>query len=149
MPAARNLVFTRFDNIIPGVASGIYDAGVIIHEGRFVYHKAGLEKVIDLGEWWEQTTDSPIPLGCIAAKRSLGGQVKTDVESIIRSSVEYAFNHRIASVEFIKAHSQELEDDVINSHIDLYVNDFSVDLGEKGCMAVETLETMAHDRGIL
>lgn len=149
MPETRNLVFTRFDNIIPGVASGKYDAGVIIHEGRFVYHKAGLEKVIDLGEWWEQTTDSPIPLGCIAVKRSLGEQVKADVEAIIRTSVEYAFHHRKASVEFIKSHSQELEDDVINSHIALYVNEFSVDLGEKGKRAVEILESMARDKGII
>lgn len=149
MPGARNLVFTRFDNIIPGVASGRYDAGVIIHEGRFVYRKSGLEKVIDLGEWWEETTGSPIPLGCIAAKRSLGEQVKTDVESVIRSSVEYAFHHRDASSEFIKAHSRELEDEVISSHIALYVNDFSVDLGESGRFAVEKLESMARDRGII
>ena len=107
MPDAENLVFTRFDNIIPGVASGKFDAGVIIHEGRFIYHQWKLEKIIDLGEWWENETGSPIPLGCIAVKRSLGEEVKRGVESAIRSSVEYAFSHRDASRRFIKEHARE------------------------------------------
>lgn len=149
MPGAKNLVFTRFDNIIPGVASGEFDAGVIIHEGRFIYRKSGLEKVIDLGEWWEKETGSPIPLGCITIRKSLGEQVRKDVETIIRSSVRYAFRHRTSSREFIKSHAQEMDDAVIDAHIDLYVNDFSVNLGEKGISAVETLESMARDRGII
>lgn len=149
MPGAYNLVFTRFDNIIPGVASGEFDAGVIIHEGRFIYGQHNLEKVIDLGEWWETETGSPIPLGCIAVKKTLGETVKHDAESIIRSSVEFAFRHRDASREFIKSHAQEMDDEVINSHIGLYVNDFTVALGEKGMRAVETLEFMARQRGII
>ena len=149
MPAADNLVFTRFDNIIPGVASGEFDAGVIIHEGRFIYRQHNLEKIIDLGEWWEAETGSPIPLGCIAVKKTHGETVKQDVETIIRSSVEYAFRHREASQNFIKQHSQEMDDNVIKSHIALYVNEFSIDLGEKGIRAVETLESMARRRGII
>ena len=149
MPAARNLVFTRFDNIIPGTASGEFDAGVIIHEGRFVYRRAGLEEIIDLGRWWEETTGLPIPLGCIAIKKSAGDGAKNDIETIVRSSVEYAFRNRDASREFIKSHAQEMDDDVIDSHIALYVNDFSLDIGEKGRRAAKTLGSMARGRGII
>lgn len=149
MPGVSNLAFTRFDNIIPGVASGRFDAGVIIHEGRFVYRKYGLEKVIDLGEWWEAETGSPVPLGCIVVKKSLGIEVKSNVEKTIRSSVEYAFAHREESREFIKSHSREMDDSVIDEHIKLYVNEFSVSLGEEGIRAVNTLESMARSGGII
>ncbi len=149
MPGVRNLVFTRFDNIIPGVASGKYDAGVIIHEGRFIYRQWNLDNIIDLGQWWETETGSPIPLGCIAVKKALGEDVKNSVDSMIRSSVEYAFHHREASRTFIKSHAQEMDDAVIDAHINLYVNDFSLNLGEKGMFAVDKLESMARERGII
>lgn len=149
MPGVKNLVFTRFDNIMPGVASGNYDAGVIIHEGRFVYREYGLNLKVDLGEWWEKETGMPIPLGCIVIRKSLGNEVKSDIEKMIRSSVEYAFAHREASSEFIRQHAQEMDDDVIKQHIELYVNRFSIDLGDEGLEAVRVLEKLAVGRGII
>lgn len=149
MPGVSNPVFTRFDNIMPGIASGIYDAGVIIHEGRFVYREYGLELIADLGEWWEKQTGMPIPLGCIAVKKSLGAEVKTAAENMIRESVKYAFADRDASWKFIKDHAAEMDDDVIRQHIDLYVNQFSIDLGDRGYEAVRILETLASEKGII
>lgn len=149
MPGASNLEFTRFDNILPRVASGKYDAGVIIHEGRFVYKEYGLKQIIDLGEWWEKETGMPIPLGCIAVKRSLGPEIKSAAERMIRESVQYAFSHREESSDFIKEHAAEMDDNVMRQHIALYVNRFSVDLGDEGLEAVRVLETLAYERGII
>ncbi len=149
MPGVKNIVFTRFDNIMPGVASGKYDAGVIIHEGRFVYRDYGLSLTVDLGEWWEKETGMPIPLGCIAIKKSLGTEIKSDIETMIRRSVEYAFTHRGASSEFIKEHAREMDADVTRKHIELYVNRFSIDLGDEGLEAVRILEKLAAEKGII
>lgn len=149
MPGASRLVYTRFDNILTGVASGRYDAGVIIHEGRFVYTAYNLSQVVDLGEWWEKETGMPIPLGCIAVKRSLGPEIKSAAERMIRESVQYAFSHREESAAFIKDHAAEMDDLVIRQHIELYVNQFSVDLGDKGLEAVRVLENLAAESGII
>lgn len=139
----------RFDMIMESVASGACDAGLIIHEGRFVYERYGLRKIVDLGEWWERETGLPVPLGCIALRRegASPGEAGT-VSDIIRSSVLYARAHPAASDAYVRAHAQEMEDEVIRRHIELYVNDFTVDLGETGMRAVETLEEMARCRGI-
>jgi 1,4-dihydroxy-6-naphthoate synthase len=125
------------------VQSGKYDAGVIIHEGRFVYPDYNLVKIIDLGEWWEKETGMPIPLGCIAIRRDKETILyKPDVEAAIKNSVNYAFKNRMASRDYVKSYAQEMEDDVIDSHINLYVNDFTVSLGEKGREAVKILSDM-------
>ena len=124
--------------------SGKYDAGVIIHEGRFVYHNYDCLRIIDLGEWWEEETGLPIPLGCIAIRRDAPFiSFKKDIESILRKSVQYAFDHPAASRGFVKTHAQELEDEVIDEHIRLYVNDLTLSLGDKGTRAVQILEDMA------
>jgi len=149
MPGISNPVYTRFDNIMPGIASGKYDAGVVIHEGRFVYKEYGLNLIVDLGGWWEKQTGMPIPLGCIAVKKSLGTEVKTAAESMIRKSVEYALADRTASSSFIKKHAAEMDDEVIRQHIELYVNQFSIDLGARGYEAVRILETLASEKGII
>lgn len=143
-----NIEFVRFDEILPGVASGRFDAGVIIHEGRFVYPSYGCIKIIDLGEWWESETRLPIPLGCIAIRNDLL-QHKATVESMIRDSLTYARGKPDASRDFIRLHAQELDDNVIQDHISLYVNDYSLSLGETGIQAVRTLEDMARCRDIL
>ncbi|MDY6967484.1 MAG: 1,4-dihydroxy-6-naphthoate synthase [Spirochaetota bacterium] len=145
----NNIVVTRFDNIIEGVQHGTYDAGLIIHEGRFVYPQYNLIKIVDLGEWWEQETGLPIPLGCIAVKRMNDNEILKDIEEIMRLSVEYALENRDASKDFIKHHAQELDDEVIDEHIRLYVNSFTIDLGKDGERAVNTLEEMAKKRGII
>jgi 1,4-dihydroxy-6-naphthoate synthase len=149
-PEMRNVEFVQFDNILDGVRSGKYDAGVIIHEGRFIYHQYDCRKIVDLGEWWEEETGSPIPLGCIALRKDHPViEYKKEIELLIRRSVEYAFKNRNTSREYVKFHAQELDDEVIDQHIDLYVNDFTISLGDKGAMAVRTLEEMAQWKKIL
>jgi 1,4-dihydroxy-6-naphthoate synthase len=130
-------LFMPFNEIIDAVASGKTDAGLIIHESRFTYQSCGLKQTIDLGEWWEGETGLPIPLGGIIAKRSLGDSLINAINSVLKSSVEYAFSNRDEPMNYIKEHSQELSDDVINQHIDLYVNDFSIDVGDEGDRAVD------------
>lgn len=149
-PKFTNVEITRFDNILEGVQSGRYDAGLIIHEGRFVYPRYGLKKIVDLGQWWEEQTGLPIPLGCIAIRKDHPFIFyKREIESILKRSVSYAFNNRASSRAFIKTHAQELEDKVIDGHIDLYVNSFTLSLGETGNRAVQKLEEMAGAKRLL
>ncbi len=150
MPEAGNIVITRFDDIMPGISEGRFDAGVIIHEGRFTYPAYGLAKIIDLGEWWEDDTGLPIPLGCIAMKNDSGTAAdREQISGIIRSSITFAVENRRVSLDYIRSHAQEMDDDVIDRHIRLYVNEFSVSLGEIGNEAINALEKAAQDRGIL
>ena len=138
-----------FDRIMEAVARGEVAAGVIIHESRFTYQGLGLHKILDLGQWWEETTGRPIPLGGILIKRSLGAALIREVDEALRRSVEFAFVHPELSRPYIKAHAQELADTVIDSHIGLYVNPFSLDLGEDGLAAVTTLLARAEERGLI
>lgn len=138
-----------FDRIMEAVAQGEVAAGVIIHESRFTYQGLGLHKILDLGQWWEETTGRPIPLGGILIKRSLGAALIREVDEALRRSVEFAFAHPELSRPYIKAHAQELADEVIDSHIGLYVNPFSLDLGEDGLAAVTTLLARAEERGLI
>jgi 1,4-dihydroxy-6-naphthoate synthase len=140
----RNIAVTRFDRILPGVQNGEYDAGLIIHEGRFIYPSYDCVKVVDLGEWWEKETDLPIPLGCIAIRKDPDTiRHKEHIETLIKNSVIYAKKNRSVSRLFVKEHAQEMDDKVIDGHIDLYVNDFTVSLGMTGEKAVKKLEEMA------
>jgi len=127
-----------FHEIPAAARDGKVDAGLIIHESRFTYKEYGLSQVADLGEWWEKDTGLPIPLGGIITKKTLGPKVEV-IEDLVRKSVEYAFPHRDQAMPFIKKHSQELSTQVINSHIDLYVNDFTVDMAEEGAAALKEL----------
>ncbi|HYM26181.1 MAG TPA: 1,4-dihydroxy-6-naphthoate synthase [Vicinamibacterales bacterium] len=148
-PAAKRTVEMVFSDIEPAVLDGRVDAGVIIHENRFTYAAKGLKKVIDLGEYWEQQTGAPIPLGGIVASRALPGEVARTVDRVIRRSVEYAFAHRDASLPYVRAHAQEMSEDVMYKHIDLYVNDFSIDLGPDGRQAVQMLFDRARAAGVI
>jgi len=149
-PEIRNVEVTRFDNILEGVQIGRYDAGLIIHEGRFIYPEYGCVKIIDLGKWWEDETGLPIPLGCIAVSKDCPAiDLKDDIESVLRNSVQYALKNKSASREFVKLHAQELDDQVIDGHIDLYVNNFTISLGDNGRKAIQTLEEMARWKKIL
>jgi len=138
-----------FDRIMPSLQKGEIDYGIIIHEGRFTYPEYGLIKLLDLGEWWEQTTSMPIPLGGICIRRSLGPDIARKVESLIRESVEFAFRHPESSGEYVAGLAQEMSPAIIQQHIDLYVNSFTVDLGEEGVKAVETLFSMARESGAI
>jgi 1,4-dihydroxy-6-naphthoate synthase len=135
-PEHGEVVEMRYDEILEAVASGAVDAGLIIHESRFTYAEHGLVKVVDLGEWWEAETGLPVPLAGIYARE---GVPTDEVERSIRASVEYAFAHPEASREYVREHSHELSEDVCRAHIELYVNEFSVDLGEPGLAAIERL----------
>ena len=148
-PAALNKTPVLFSAIEPAVLNGEYDAGLIIHENRFTYEAKGLKKIIDLGEFWERETGAPIPLGGIVVKRSLSDDVKRAVNRIVRRSVEYAFANRSDSLPFVRAHAQEMSEDVMYRHIDLYVNQYSIDLGADGRRAVERLFDRARATGII
>ncbi|MDW7709147.1 MAG: 1,4-dihydroxy-6-naphthoate synthase [Deferrisomatales bacterium] len=128
-----------FHEVMPAVARGEAASGVIIHEGRFTYHRHGLVAVEDLGAWWERETGLPIPLGGILLRRGEAGVDPAVVQRAVRRSVEHALAHPDAPMPYVRSHAQELEDGVIRDHIRLYVNDFSRDLGERGIRAVEEL----------
>jgi 1,4-dihydroxy-6-naphthoate synthase len=138
-----------FSAIEPALLEEQYDAGLIIHENRFTYEANGLKKIIDLGEFWESETGSPIPLGGIVVNRALPDEVKHRVNRVLRRSVEYAFAHREASLPFVREHAQEMNEEVMYQHIDLYVNEYSVDLGADGRRAVAVLFEKARATGII
>src|SRR5258705_8632516 len=148
-PGARDKTELLFSDIEAAVLDGRFDAGLIIHENRFTYAAKGLKKIIDLGEFWEDETGAPIPLGGIVVNRSLPGEVQRAVNRVLRRSVEYAFAHRAASLPFVREHAQEMSEDVMYRHIDLYVNEYSVDLGVEGKRAVELLFARAAATGII
>ena len=128
-----------FSEIAEAVESGRFDAGVLIHEGRFVYGRRNLELVADLGDLWERETGLPLPLGLIVARRDLPAEVQELVERTLHRSIEYAFANPRASRDYVKSHARELEDEVIDKHIAMFVNDFSLSLGDDGCRAVKML----------
>jgi 1,4-dihydroxy-6-naphthoate synthase len=148
-PKAQDKTELVFSAIEPALLEERFDAGLIIHENRFTYEAKGLKKIIDLGEYWEEETGAPIPLGGIVIKRSLPDEMKQRVNRVLRRSVEYAFEHRTASLEYVREHAQEMSEDVMYKHIDLYVNDYSVDLGAEGRRAVQLLFERAAATGII
>jgi 5,8-dihydroxy-2-naphthoate synthase len=148
-PRAQDKTPLVFSDIEAALIAGRFDAGLIIHENRFTYEAKGLKKIIDLGEYWESETGAPIPLGGIVVRRSLPDDVKQRVNRVLRRSVEYAFAHRGASLDYVREHAQEMSEDVMYKHIDLYVNEFSVDLGQEGRRAVELLFDKAAATGII
>jgi 1,4-dihydroxy-6-naphthoate synthase len=138
-----------FDRIMKAVAEGEADAGVIIHEGRFTYAARGLHRVLDLGEWWEQETGLPLPLGGILIRRDLGIETARFVDQKIRESLWYARVHPEEAWPYVKSYAQEMAEDVIGQHIETFVNDFSVEVGQEGERAVRVLlETAANQQGL-
>ncbi|HZI69412.1 MAG TPA: 1,4-dihydroxy-6-naphthoate synthase [Hanamia sp.] len=137
-PNAKIKVFKRYDEIEKSVLESENVLGVIIHENRFTYMNKGLHKIVDLGNYWEEKTSLPIPLGGIVGKRTLDDAVLKKVDSLIRKSIQYSYGNYPAISDYIKAHSQEMEEEVMKKHIDLYVNDYSLDLGEDGKNAIRT-----------
>ena len=138
-----------FEKIMPAVIEGKTDFGVIIHEGRFVYKTMGLELKADLGLWWEDKTSLPIPLGCIAIKRDIDPAVACDIQNLIRQSIDHAFLHPTMAYDYIQTYAQEMDEDVIQQHIGLYVNDFSKDIGENGEAAIATFFEKAWASGLI
>lgn len=138
-----------FEKIMPAVLNGTADFGVIIHEGRFVFQEMNLQMKADLGQWWEEKTDLPIPLGCIAVQREVAPEIARDIQSLIRKSIDHAFAHPDLGQDYIKKYAQEMSDHVIQQHIGLYVNEFSKDIGEKGTRAVTTFFNYADRAGLI
>lgn len=147
-PDDLQIIELRYDQIMPAVAKGQVDAGLIIHESRFTYALYGLQKHLDLGEWWQATTDLPLPLGGIVARRSLGRDLLLRIDKAIRDSLEYAYAHRAEVQPYIAAHAQEMSESVMQQHIDLYVNAYSLDVGT-GARAAEVLLEHAQARGFI
>ncbi|WP_172198453.1 1,4-dihydroxy-6-naphthoate synthase [Saccharibacillus qingshengii] len=141
------VVVMPFDKIMPAVQSGEIDAGLVIHEARFTYQNYGLHKLADLGDWWESDTGLPIPLGAIIAKR--GSVDARSVAQWVRASVEYAWAHPEASRAYVLEHAQEMDSAVADSHIELYVNEFTADLGEDGYAAIRSLLVRAAREGLV
>lgn len=138
-PNATKKVFKVFHEIENAVLNGEVDAGVIIHENRFTYESRGLAKIIDLGAYWEETQQLPIPLGGIIAKKTIDPATIQQVDALIKQSIEYAFAHYPTVAPYVSEHAQEMSEDVMRQHINLYVNHFSLDLGTEGLQAVEKL----------
>ena len=138
-PTARNKQFTLFSKIEDAIINGEVDCGVIIHENRFTYQSKGLKKIIDLGEYWETQQKVPIPLGGIAIKRNLPDAIINKVNRLIKSSLEFANKNYPNIPPYVKQHSQEMSEDVMRQHIQLYVNDYSIELGKDGKEAINVL----------
>jgi 1,4-dihydroxy-6-naphthoate synthase len=147
-PEGITPVVLRFDQIMEAVQNGEVEAGVIIHEGRFTYQDMGLHCIQDLGQWWEEETGFPIPLGCIAARATLGKPVLEEIDSSIRNSLAWIRQHPGQGRDYIRAHAQEFDAQVLENHIGLYVNDFSDRLGEEGLQAVQELLRRGREQGI-
>lgn len=141
-PGARNKKPLLFSKIEDAVISGETELGVIIHENRFTYQQKGLHKVLDLGGYWEEQMNIPIPLGGIAIKRNIDKEIAKQINTLIRQSLEFSFSNYPIISEFVKRHSQEMSEDVMRQHIDLYVNNYSIDLGSIGKQAIRELNNV-------
>ncbi|MDK9717362.1 MAG: 1,4-dihydroxy-6-naphthoate synthase [Trichlorobacter sp.] len=148
-PALTTFLEMPFHEIMDAVMTGQADAGVIIHESRFTYQGFGLHQLVDLGQWWENETGLPIPLGGIVAKRSLGADTIRTIEQALAAGVDYARNNPEAATQYIREHAQEMNEQVCAAHIGLYVNDFSQQLGTEGEQAITELLRRAETAGII
>lgn len=148
-PYARNKTALVFHEIEDAVINGGYDAGLIIHENRFTYQQKGLKKLIDLGDWWEQTIQAPIPLGGIVMRRTFSKELTAQVDALIKESILYSWKHYPQLSSFITDNAQEMEEEVMRKHINLYVNDYTTDLGEEGERAVRKMFEEAEKNGVV
>ncbi len=148
-PNAKHKTEMVFSDVENAVLSGEFDAGLMIHEGRFTYQSKGLVKLIDLGDWWEQATQAAIPLGGIVMRRNYDAALCAKVDAIIKESLAYSWKHYPELTPFVTENAQEMEEEVMRKHIQLYVNDYTTDLGEKGRNAIGTLFTKAQGAGLL
>ncbi|OSZ82195.1 1,4-dihydroxy-6-naphthoate synthase [Chitinophagaceae bacterium IBVUCB1] len=149
LPQAANKTPTLFSDIEQAVLDGNYDAGLIIHEGRFTYAQKGLVKLMDLGDWWEHTVQAAIPLGGIVAKRELGHDVAATIDAVLKDSIAYAWKNYPTLSHYVTDNAQEMQEDVMRQHINLYVNEYTADLGNAGRSAIQTLFAKAQEAGMI
>lgn len=148
-PEAAQKIFVPYDRVMELLRTGEADCGILIHESRFVYQQAGLSCIADLGQWWEQKTGQPIPLGCIVARKTLGSSVITGFDNLLRQAVIRSRANPAEAAEYIRENARETDESVIQKHISMFVTDFSVDLGEAGHKAIAVLEAMARKAGVI
>ena len=148
-PECLNKKEYLFSDIEEALINDAADVGLIIHETRFTYQKRGLIKITDMGEYWEKLTNLPVPLGAIVIKRAIPEDVAQKVNRILRRSLEYAINYPETSLDFIAGNAQEMDREVMNNHISLYVNEFTLSLGAKGREAVEKLFSVATEKKVI
>jgi len=142
-------VTVEFDQIIPGVVAGKYDAGLIIHEGQLTYGRDGLTKILDLGIWWREQTGLPLPLGGNAIRRSLGTEVQLVTTNALRDSIQHALDHREAALDYAMQFARDLDPALANRFVGMYVNDRTLNYGDDGREAIRKLLDMGYDRGII
>jgi 1,4-dihydroxy-6-naphthoate synthase len=142
-------VTVDFDKIIPAVLAGEFDAGLIIHEGQLTYSRDGLKKILDLGVWWNEQTGLPLPLGGNAIRRSLGGDAQLITTSALRDSIQYALDHREAALEYAMQFARDLDPNLANRFVGMYVNDRTINYGDDGREAIRKLLDMGYERGII
>ncbi|MDZ4665043.1 MAG: 1,4-dihydroxy-6-naphthoate synthase [Bacteroidota bacterium] len=148
-PKLINKTELIFNEIEDAVINGKFDAGLIIHENRFTYEQKGLKKVCDLGEFWDGLIHAPIPLGGIVASKALSEETRNEIGSLIKQSVQFAFANPESAMPYVKKHAQEMSEEIMKKHIALYVNEFSIDLGEVGMNAVNLLFNKAKEVGLV
>jgi 1,4-dihydroxy-6-naphthoate synthase len=148
-PEAEQRFFTTYDRIYEYLRSGAADCGVIIHESRFTFEQAGFNAVADLGSWWEELTGLPIALGCVAVHKRLPESVPGQLQELIRQSIKRSFENPAAALPYIRRHAQEMTAEILQKHIDTFVNNFSMDLGSEGMRAVDELADRALQAGLL
>ncbi|MEI6562713.1 MAG: 1,4-dihydroxy-6-naphthoate synthase [bacterium] len=148
-PNAQKKIFVPYDRVMDLIRTGEADCGILIHESRFVYQQAGLTCIVDLGEWWEQETGQPIPLGCIVARKSLGTPTIAELDQLLRRAIVHSRARPEESAQYVRDHARETDETVIQKHIKMFVTDFSVDLGGAGHAAVAVLEAMAQKAGVI
>ena len=148
-PDAKNKTEYLFSDIEDALLKDEVDAGLIIHETRFTYHKKGLHKVADLGEHWEKLTGLPIPLGTIAINRNIPDDIALKVNRIVKKSLEYAYHDSMVSYDFVTSHAKEMDGTAMNNHIKLFVNKYTSDLGREGKYAIKELFRIAREKGII
>jgi 1,4-dihydroxy-6-naphthoate synthase len=138
-----------FDEIIPAVASGKFDAGLIIHEGQLTFQNQGLHLIVDLGVWWQQKTDLPLPLGGNVVRRDLGPKVIADISRLLRESIQYSLDHRDAALNYALQYARDMDKSLADRFVGMYVNDWTLDYGPRGRAAVAKLLDVGHKKGIL
>ena len=148
-PLAENKVEMLFSEVEDAVLSGTADAGLIIHENRFTYKEKGLVKLIDLGNYWEEVSGNLIPLGGIAVRRNFDLELKEKIDRILKRSIAFAFENRDSSKAYVKKHAQEMDEKVMQQHIELYVNEYSLDLGAAGRKAVHHFFSLAEEKKLI
>lgn len=149
MGLTPSAIHMRFDTIVEAVARGAVDAGLIIHESRFTYQDEGLVSIIDLGDWWEQQTGMPIPLGAILVRNDIPDADAKQIDDTIRESLQFSRTNEPKIIKYVREHAFEMSEDVMRKHIDLYVNDFTMDVTDAGIAAVKELFTRANNAGII